>query len=468
MFGLLRKKLEGFTQKLKEKVFERHESKPGQVPEAIEEKPAPQEKALPVPEEKAPEIAPEKPIEIREAPEKIHATLAAEKTVFEQKPGKAEEKIPEREKAFPAEPKAVTEVQVKSTEHLKPAHAIEKETTAAAKKTPAHETRAIPGTPEEELAKPAEELHEAAEPHDVKGRELRAKVSLGGKLKSFFTGTVTVSEKEISGLLEELELALLEADVEPETAERVCAGIKKELAGKKIDRNGFEEAIKAEIRKSLLETMAVESIDICAMAKSKAEKPFVVLFLGPNGAGKTTTIAKIAHYLKKRGLESVLAASDTFRAASIEQIGVHAERLGLRVVKHNYGSDPAAVAFDAVQAAKAKGIPVVLVDSAGRQETNKNLMKEIEKIVRVVKPDLKLFVGEALAGHSLIEQAREFDKAVGLDGFVLTKIDTDAKGGTTISLIYNLKKPVVFIGTGQGYDDLLEFRPEFIVDRAVA
>ncbi|MBI4053660.1 MAG: signal recognition particle-docking protein FtsY [Candidatus Diapherotrites archaeon] len=333
---------------------------------------------------------------------------------------------------------------------------------------PSHEAHAIPGTLEEELAEPAEELHEAAEPHDIKGRELQAKVSLGGKLKSFFTGTVTVSEKEISGLLEDLELALLEADVEPDTAERVCAGIKKELSGKKIDGNRFEEAIKAEIRKSLLETMAAESIDICAMAKSKAEKPFVILFLGPNGAGKTTTIAKIAHYLKKRGLESILAASDTFRAASIEQIGVHAERLGLRVVKHNYGSDPAAVAFDAVQAAKAKGIPVVLVDSAGRQETNKNLMKEIEKIVRVVKPDLKLFVGEALAGHSLIEQAREFDKTVGLDGFVLTKIDTDAKGGTTISLIYNLKKPVVFIGTGQGYDDMLEFRPEFIVDRAVA
>jgi len=164
----------------------------------------------------------------------------------------------------------------------------------------------------------------------------------------------------------------------------------------------------------------------------------------------------------------VLAAAVTFRAASIEQIEKHAEKLGVRVVKHQYGADPAAVAFDAIKAAESKKIDVVLIDSAGRQETNKNLMEELKKIVRVAKPDLKLYVGEAFTGQALLNQATEFDKHLGLDGFVLTKIDTDTKGGTAISLLYKLKKPVVFIGTGQRYEDLVEFKPEYILDRVIS
>ena len=209
--------------------------------------------------------------------------------------------------------------------------------------------------------------------------------------------------------------------------------------------------------------METKQIDFLKTVKEK--KPFKILFLGPNGAGKTTSMAKITKFLQDNNLKVIWAASDTFRAASIEQLEKHAEKLGVRVVKHNYGADPAAVAFDAVKAAEAKGIDAVLIDSAGRQETNKNLMEELKKIVRVIKPDLKIYVGESFTGQALLQQAEEYDKAIGIDGFILTKIDCDAKGGTTISLLYKLKKPVLFVGTGQEYKDLEKFRPEFVLDK---
>ena len=201
------------------------------------------------------------------------------------------------------------------------------------------------------------------------------------------------------------------------------------------------------------------------MYKSMKQKPLKILFLGPNGAGKTTSIAKIAKYFLDNKKSVIVAAGDTFRAASIEQLEEHAKNIGVKVIKHQYGADPAAVGFDAVKAAEAKKIDVVLIDTAGRQDTNKNLLEELKKIDRVVKPDLKLYVGEAYTGQALLQQASEFNDAIGLDGFVLTKIDTDTKGGTAISLLYKLKKPILFVGTGQRYEDLLEFKPEFIIDR---
>lgn len=194
----------------------------------------------------------------------------------------------------------------------------------------------------------------------------------------------------------------------------------------------------------------------------------VVGLLGPNGAGKTTSIAKLASHFKEKGLKVVLASSDTFRAGSIEQLEKHAERLKLPVVRHQYGSDPAAVAFDAVASAKAKGADVVLIDSAGRLETDKNLMRELEKIVRVVKPDLKIYVGEALAGQSMLDQALKFDELLSLDGFILTKIDCDVKGGASISILFKIKKPIFFLGVGQEYKDLIAFSPKFILDRVIA
>lgn len=311
------------------------------------------------------------------------------------------------------------------------------------------------------LKESSEKTHEVPEK-----REIKAKLSLGSSVKSIITGHVHIGEKDLKNLLWELELSLLEADVEQETAQEITSEIHKELVGENVPKNEFDSFVKNKIREILRNVMQAEKVDILEKVSEK-DGPLVILFLGPNGAGKTTTIAKIAHLLQKNGKKVILAASDTFRAASIEQLETHASRLGVRVVKHNYGSDPAAVAFDAVKAAQAKGFDAVLIDSAGRQDTNKNLMRELEKISRVIKPDLKIFIGEALSGQNLLHQASEFDKTLGIDGFILTKIDTDAKGGTTISLIYKLKKPVLFVGTGQEYEDLKEFSPEYIIERVV-
>jgi len=213
--------------------------------------------------------------------------------------------------------------------------------------------------------------------------------------------------------------------------------------------------------------MKTKEFDLVKAIKEKGEKPYRILFLGPNGAGKTTSIAKLTFFLQNQGFKVLWAAGDTFRAASIEQLEKHAERLKVRVVKHQYGADPAAVAFDAVKSAKSKGIDVVLIDSAGRQETNRNLMGELEKIARVAQPDLKIYVGEAFTGQSLLQQAKEYNKTVGIDGFILSKIDCDSKGGTTISLLYKIGNPILFVGTGQEYKDLEKFEPEFVLKRII-
>ncbi len=323
---------------------------------------------------------------------------------------------------------------------------------------------------EEELEKEIEEEKLEIESQKIdsdllKERKLKAKVSLTSGIKKFFTGKVKIEEKDVKDFLEEFELALMESDVEQETAKRIVEGIKKELVGKEIDGKNVTESLKKEIALILEKLMDIPEIDL--EQKMKEKKPLVILFLGPNGAGKTTSISKIAFKFKKQGKTVILAAADTFRAASIEQIEKHAERIGVRLVKHQYGSDPAAVAFDAVKAAEAKNADLVLIDSAGRQDTNVNLMNELRKIDRVAKPDLKLFVGEAMAGNSLFEQAKEFKEKIGFDGFILTKIDTDAKGGTAISLISGLQKPVVFVGTGQAYENLVKFTPKFITERIV-
>ncbi len=254
----------------------------------------------------------------------------------------------------------------------------------------------------------------------------------------------------------------MEADVEQETAQAIVEQLKKQLVGKEIEANkNITEVLKEEIKKAIAKIMETKTIDLIQIK----QKPIKIMFIGPNGAGKTTSIAKIANMLKEKGKTSIIAASDTFRAASIEQLEEHAKNIGVKVVKQKYGADPAAVAYDAIKAAEAKQIDAVLIDTAGRQETNKNLIEELKKIERVAKPDLKIYIGEAYTGQAIINQAKEFDKAIGIDGFILTKIDTDAKGGTAISLIYNLKKPIIYVGTGQKYQDIEEFKPEFIIDR---
>lgn len=320
----------------------------------------------------------------------------------------------------------------------------------------------------EEIKEEAVEEEEKPAKEEIRGTvsvkpEKRVKVSALKKAKSVLTKKVKISSTELEGYLEEFELSLLEADVEQDVAEKIVEGIKDRIVGVEIDKGRVEEFVGEKVRAVLREEISVQGINF--IEKAKGKKPFTVMFLGPNGAGKTTSIAKIAYLLKENGLSSVLAAADTFRAASIEQLGIHGERLGVKIISHKYGADPAAVAFDAVKSAQAKGLDVVLVDTAGRQETNVNLINELKKIVRVISPDMKLFVGEALSGHTLVSQALEYDKEIGLDGFIITKIDADVKGGTIISLISKLGKPVLFVGCGQEYLDLVEFTEDYLIKR---
>ncbi|MEK6869009.1 MAG: signal recognition particle-docking protein FtsY [Nanoarchaeota archaeon] len=283
------------------------------------------------------------------------------------------------------------------------------------------------------------------------------------KLKEKIT-TTKLSYEKFEELFSDLELALMENNVAFEVIEKIKHDLGKNLAEKPIKRNRVEEAIGNSLKGSIVGLFEVEKIDLLEKIKSKDEKPFVIVFFGINGSGKTTTIAKIADLLKNNSLSCVLAASDTFRAASIEQLQIHADKLGIKLIKHDYGSDPAAVSFDAIKHAQAKNIDVVLIDTAGRLHNQANLMQELKKIVNVTKPDLRLFVGESIAGNDCTEQAQKFNEVIGIDGIILTKADVDEKGGAAVSVSYVTKKPIIYLGTGQEYSDLKEFEPNLIVE----
>jgi len=274
-----------------------------------------------------------------------------------------------------------------------------------------------------------------------------------------------IPERKLGEVLAELEEALQEADVAQPVIEDVTAALKAELEGKRLTRAlAFDEAVERALRDSVAKALAARPLDLVAYVKVH-EKPVVLMFVGVNGTGKTTTIAKLAHLFQGLGLSVVLAAADTFRAGAIEQIEVHADRLGAKLIKHSAGADPAAVAFDAVEHARAKGRDVVLIDTAGRMQTNANLMDQMKKIQRVAKPHLTIFVGDALAGNDAVEQARSFHDAVGFDGAILTKIDADAKGGAALSITRTTGKPILFVCTGQEYGDLQPFDAKWMTDR---
>ena len=245
--------------------------------------------------------------------------------------------------------------------------------------------------------------------------------------------------------------------------------IEKQLNEVEVKRlEDRKEIVEKTLRKILLDIMSIDrEIDLIKVVEEKRKKkePCVIVFVGINGTGKTTTIAKIAKLLIKQEYSVVLACSDTYRTGAIEQLEEHARRLGIRTIKHQYGSDAAAVAFDAVQHAKTRGINAVLIDTAGRIQTDINLMREIEKITRVITPDLVLFVGDALTGNDAIMQAEEFNKFVDITASILTKVDADAKGGAAISITYVTKKPIIFLGTGQKYEDLEPFKPDSFINR---
>ena len=274
-----------------------------------------------------------------------------------------------------------------------------------------------------------------------------------------------IKEDSLEDLLWDLELALMEADVALPVVEEIKEGVKQNLLGKKYSRgHTLEEVVELSIKDAVHSVLRLNEFDFDDWY-SKQSKPVVVMFIGINGTGKTTAIAKIANRLQKKDQTVVLAAGDTFRAGAIQQLTVHADKLGCYIVKHNQDADPAAVAYDAIEHAKAKRKDCVLIDTAGRMQTNSNLIDEMKKIVKVAKPDLKVFVGDSLAGNDAVVQAKAFDDAVGIDAVILTKIDADSKGGAALSIAHTIGKPIAFVCNGQEYDDIIKFDSEWMLNR---
>ena len=483
MFGILKKKLSNFGDKLKKNVSEKEEIvEPKKV---IEEKPT----VEPIKEEpisQKEEIVTKEPIEkIKEAVveteddavlAEIRKEMEAEdKKVVEEKP--VEIKKEDKTSALEFEKEKVLEEEQKIIEPIKEETEKVEEEIEPKKEFKEKESSLpfIEETIHEEEDEESELLQETnrikSRDIDVKKaeddkRELKVHMGKKGKLKGLIKRSIEISENDLESLLWELELSLIESDVEQDTAHDLVNGIREKLVGKKVSIKTIDQELNTAIKEILTQMMTTEKIDLLNEIK-KSEKPYKILMLGPNGAGKTTHIAKLTNYFKKEGLSVVWAAADTFRSGAIDQLQEHANKLDVKVIKQQYGADPAAVAFDAVKSAKANNNDVVIIDTAGRQETNKNLMEELKKIKRVVEPNIKIYVGEAYVGQGLLDQASEFDKELGIDGFILSKIDTDAKGGTSISLLYKLKKPILYVGTGQGYEDFEEFSPEFILKRII-
>jgi fused signal recognition particle receptor len=273
--------------------------------------------------------------------------------------------------------------------------------------------------------------------------------------------------KDLEAVLDEFQLSLIENDVAVSAADYISSELRENLKDAQFARFTDPRArVKVILQGILLSVLQKGGqLDIFSIIDKKraAGEPAVIVFIGINGTGKTTSIAKLAYILQKKGRSVILAASDTYRSGSIEQLEEHARRIGVRIIRHQYGADPAAVAFDAVNYAKAHSINAVLVDTAGRMQTNRNLLEEMRKIVRVTNPDLTILVVDALTGNDAVEQGKVFSDAVKIDGIILAKLDADIKGGSAISLSYIMGKPVTLVGTGQKYDDLEPFQPEAIV-----
>jgi fused signal recognition particle receptor len=276
--------------------------------------------------------------------------------------------------------------------------------------------------------------------------------------------TTELAAENLRPILQDFKYNLIESDVAVSVADHIVAEMENRLDGLRVKRfEDRKQIVKNNLREVLFEILDMNGrIDLFDMLRKKREsnEPLVMIFVGINGTGKTTTVAKVARLLTKNGHSVVLACADTYRAGSIEQLEEHAKRLGVRIIKHKYGADPTAVAYDAVNHAKAHGISTVLIDTAGRIQTDRNLMNELGKIKRTIGPDLTILTVDSLTGNDAVVQAEEFQKSVGIDGIILTKVDADTKGGSALSVVYVTKKPIVLIGMGQKYDDLEEFKAE--------
>ncbi len=428
MFGFLKKKISNVIEslskkkedekkfaekieKIEEKIEQQVEKEPEKIVEEIkelvqEEKPVVQE------------VVEKEPEKVAEVPKEEIKEIVKEEPVVEIKPQLIEEKQKEEVKKVVEEPKPVVQ------------QIVEKE---------------------------LEKIEE------IKEKPKEEKISFFKRILKTVTEK-KLSEEDITPVLDELGNSLIEGDVAYIVAEKIKSDLKTSLLTMEVKRGGVKDVVTNSLKSSLLNILNLPNVDLIENAKNK--KPYVILFLGFNGSGKTTSLAKVGKWILNNNYSCVFAAGDTFRAASLEQLEEHAKRIGVDVIKHTYGADPAAVAFDAISHAKSKGINFVLIDSAGRTHTNTNLMDEMKKIVRVNKPDLKVLVIDSLTGNDAVIQARMFND-IGVDAVIFTKVDVNEKGGAILSVAHELKKPILFLCNGQEYENLIKFNANDFVNNLV-
>ena len=359
---------------------------------------------------------------------------------------KTEEKKTEKVNEVPKKDKNVKPTK-SSKETKKSKEKIKKEEIIETTAPPVHKPEKEPlAPPESEIVSEIQEKEE--------------KLGFFGRLKQKLSTSV-LKQSEFDEIFSDLEITLLENNVALEVVDKIRSDLSKDLVGISIKSSEIEKTILNSLKESILSVL-IEPPNLIEQI-NKSLEPYVILFFGINGSGKTTSIAKLAHLLKKQGISVVLAAADTFRAASIEQLEIHANKLKVPIIKHDYNADPAAVAFDAIAYAKKNKIKAVLIDTAGRMYTKTNLIKEMEKVVRVSKPNLKIFVGESITGNDATEQAKTFNESIGIDGIILSKADVDEKAGTILSVSYITNKPIYFLGTGQDYNDLSPFKKSLVL-----
>jgi len=386
------------------------------------------------------------------------------KEEVEEKPKKEAKKAPQKKEKPKKKKPEKKEIKVKKEEKKIPAPEIKEVKEAGEEKKKEEKieeekpekkgffAKLFAGKEAEE--KPAAEEEKEAEEEEKEEEAEEEKKGFFKKVGEVFT-TKTLSDSKFDEIFWELEVALLENNVAVSVIDKIKSDMKEKLVNQKLKRSAIDETIINALKEGIDDVLTQEHVDFFKAIKAK--KPFVICFFGINGSGKTTSIAKLAYTLKKKGFSVVLAAADTFRAAAIDQLEKHGNNIGVKVIKHEYGADAAAVAYDTIQYAKAKNIDVVLIDTAGRSHSNVNLMDELKKIMRVANPDMKIFVGDSLTGNDMVEQAEKYAETTGIDGIILAKADVDEKGGATISAAYVTKKPIYFIGTGQEYGDIEEF-----------
>ncbi len=317
-----------------------------------------------------------------------------------------------------------------------------------------HEDRVI----EEHADKPEKPRKEKQKTRKLPEHTGKEKKGIIERIKKRISEKI-LTENDLKDILWDLQISLIGSDVAIDVAEKICSDLKQNLVGKSVGRKNIENMVRESLRKSITEIIDIKKPDI-----EKLKKPALILLLGFNGSGKTTTAAKLAAKLKEKH-SVILAAGDTFRAAAIHQLEEHGKRLGVKVIKQDYGSDSAAVIFDAMRYAEAKNIDYVIADTAGRSHANVNLMDELSKICRVNKPALKILVVDSLTGNDTVEQAEYFNNAVEVDGIIMTKADVYDKGGAVLSVVHSIKKPILYFGTGQEYEDLEEFDVSRTVER---